>query len=60
MMTKQDFSALAAALAESRPAGDDARAQWARDIGRVAGVCAMSNKRFDVDRFVEACKAVHE
>jgi hypothetical protein len=57
-MTRKDYTALAAALANVRPIhGEDARfhAQFNLDAHAVADVLAADNARFDRARFLAAC-----
>lgn len=60
MMTRRDFTAIAAALADSRPPGDNSKAywllgQWSADVHGIADVLAADNPRFDRARFYRAC-----
>lgn len=69
-MSKKHFELLADALANTRPDKQnfdmmdkneasvylDTRAQWERDVRAISDVCLKSNKSFDYQRFVEACK----
>lgn len=55
-MTRKHFTAIAKALATTRPSGDAKRvAQWLRDVEAMANTCAETNPRFDRVRFVDAC-----
>lgn len=58
-MTRKHFTALARALAASRPIGTphpDLLAQWHDDCDAVAKVCASFNPGFDRARFLAACQ----
>lgn len=60
-MTRKHFEAFADAMAAVRPTVNDShdwymRQQWIRDVQAVAHVLALSNSRFDRERFVNACE----
>lgn len=47
-MTKKDYIALAKALSEAKTVQEA--------VGNIAAICAADNPRFDLDRFLAACK----
>ncbi len=57
-MTEIDADLLAQALANPRPPAGHAPAQWHMDCRAVATALRGTNPRFDVERFMEACRTL--
>jgi hypothetical protein len=55
-MTKNNFTALAAALKATKPTGDAGwLEQWNNDVIVVMNICTVMNPRFNKGKFIAAC-----
>ena len=55
-MSKKHFKLLAAVMLEIKPDRDIS--DWQNACSAIASVCAMTNPRFDRDRFLRACGVI--
>jgi hypothetical protein len=56
-MSKKDYILLAAALAESEPQEEAARATWLATCTNIANALGRQRAQFDRNRFMKACGA---
>ena len=56
-MTRKDFEAIAKVFRESRPPVESItrHEQWQTDVRAMASMLAKQNRRFQRDRFLDAC-----
>lgn len=57
-MTRKDYVKIAEVLKNSKPSGEEspqAHTRWGGLVYRMATMLAEDNKRFDEDKFIQAC-----